>query len=59
MLELRAATSLARMMVRRGDEAEARRTLAPIFAQFSEGFDSVDLRATQVFFAEKPQAAAS
>jgi class 3 adenylate cyclase/tetratricopeptide (TPR) repeat protein len=57
MLELRAATSLARMMVRRGDEAEARRTLAPIFAQFSEGFDSVDLRAAQAFFAERPHAA--
>jgi predicted ATPase len=59
MLEIRAATSLARMMVRRGDEAEARRTLAPIFAQFSEGFDSVDLRAAQAFFAEKPHAAES
>jgi predicted ATPase len=59
MLELRAATSLARMMVRRGDEAEARRSLAPIFTQFNEGFDSVDLRAAQVFLAEKPQAAAS
>jgi hypothetical protein len=47
------------MMVRCGDEAEARRTLAPIFAQFSEGFDSVDLRAAQMFLAEKPQAAAS
>jgi DNA-binding winged helix-turn-helix (wHTH) protein/tetratricopeptide (TPR) repeat protein len=52
MLEIRAATSLARMMVKRGDEAEARRTLAPIFAQFSEGFDSSDLRAAQAVFAE-------
>jgi class 3 adenylate cyclase/tetratricopeptide (TPR) repeat protein len=59
MLELRATTSLARMMVRRGDEAEARRTLAPIFAQFSEGFDSVDLRAAQAFFAEQPHGAGS
>jgi hypothetical protein len=59
MLELRAATSLARMMVRRGDEAEARRTLPPVFAQFSEGFDSIDLRAAQLFLAEKPQTAAS
>jgi class 3 adenylate cyclase/tetratricopeptide (TPR) repeat protein len=53
MLELRATTSLARMMVSRGDEAEARRTLAPIFAQFSEGFDSVDLRAAQAFLPMK------
>jgi tetratricopeptide (TPR) repeat protein len=59
MLELRAATSLARMMVRRGNEVEARRTLAPIFAQFSEGFDSVDLRAAKAFFAEKPHAGES
>jgi class 3 adenylate cyclase/tetratricopeptide (TPR) repeat protein len=59
MLELRATTCLARMMVRRGDEAEARRTLAPIFAQFSEGFDSVDLRAAQAFFAEQPHGAGS
>jgi tetratricopeptide (TPR) repeat protein len=59
MLELRAATSLAGMMVRRGDEKEAARTVAPIFAQFSEGFDSVDLRAAQAFIARKSQAAAS
>jgi len=59
MLELRAAMSLAGMMIRRGDEAEARRTVAPIFSQFSEGFDSVDLRAAQAFLAGKPQAAAS
>ena len=59
MLELRAATSLAGMMVRRGDESEARRAVAPIFAQFSEGFDSVDLRAAQAFIAGKPQAPAS
>jgi predicted ATPase len=59
MLELRAATSLARTMVRRGDEAEARRMLAPIFTQFNEGLDSVDLRAAQVFLVQKPQAAAS
>ena len=59
MLELRAAMSLAGMMIRRGDEAEARRTVAPIFSQFSEGFDSVDLRAAQAFLAGKPHAAAS
>jgi hypothetical protein len=47
------------MMIRRGDEAEARRTVAPILAQFSEGFDSVDLRAAQAVLAGKPQAAAS
>src|SRR5262249_683478 len=59
MLELRAATSLAGMMIRRGSEMEARRTVAPIFAQFSEGFDSVDLRAAEAVLAGKPQAPAS
>src|SRR5262249_39017493 len=54
MLELRAATSLAGMMIRRGSEMEARGTVAPIFAQFSEGFDSVDLRAAQAVLAGKP-----
>jgi len=56
MLELRAATSLATMMVRRGEEAEATRRLAPILAQFSEGFESSDLRAAQALFAERPHA---
>ncbi len=59
MLELRAATSLATIMVRRGDEAEARLMLAPIFAQFTESLDSVVLRAARAFLAEKPHAAES
>jgi class 3 adenylate cyclase/predicted ATPase len=57
MLELRAATNLAQLLSRCGDEAEARQTLAPIFAQFSEGFGTADLRAARAFLDGKPQLA--
>jgi tetratricopeptide (TPR) repeat protein len=43
-LELRAATSLARLHVRGGDPRRARAVLAPALAGFSEGFDTADLR---------------
>jgi predicted ATPase len=43
MLELRAATSLARLWSDRGGNAEARDLLAPIYGWFSEGFDTPDL----------------
>ena len=42
--ELRAAASLARLLERTGRRDEARATLAPVFAQFTEGFDTIDLR---------------
>jgi len=42
-LELRAATSLARLWQRQGKKAEARSLLAPIHAWFTEGFDTWDL----------------
>jgi class 3 adenylate cyclase/predicted ATPase len=41
--ELRAATSLARLGQRRGKRAEARALLAPVYAWFTEGFDTGDL----------------
>ena len=41
--ELRAAISLARMLRQRGDLAEARNLLAPLYASFTEGFDTPDL----------------
>jgi class 3 adenylate cyclase/predicted ATPase len=41
--ELRAATSLARLWQRQGKLAEARALLAPIYAWFTEGFDTGDL----------------
>jgi tetratricopeptide (TPR) repeat protein len=41
--ELRAAMSLVQMLRKRGDLAEARDLLAPLFASFTEGFDTADL----------------
>ena len=46
-LELRAATSLARLWQRRGKPEEARQTLSEICAWFTEGFDSPDLGAAR------------
>ena len=42
--ELRAATSLARLWVEAGREAEARDLLEPVYCWFSEGFDTADLK---------------
>jgi class 3 adenylate cyclase/predicted ATPase len=42
--ELRAATSLARLLLGRGERQQALDLLAPIYAWFSEGFDMLDLR---------------
>jgi hypothetical protein len=41
--ELRAATGLAHLQQARGDKGGARATLAPIYAWFTQGFDTVDL----------------
>jgi predicted ATPase len=43
-LELRAATSLARLWRDQGKRAEARDLLAPLYAWFAEGFDTGDLK---------------
>jgi len=45
--ELRAATSLARLLARQGRGEEARALLAPIHGWFTEGFDTADLTATK------------
>ena len=42
--ELRAATSLARLLRDRGRIGEARDLLAPIYERFTEGFGTADLR---------------
>ncbi len=42
-LELRAATSLARLWQQQGKRNEARELLAPVYDRFTEGFDSADL----------------
>jgi predicted ATPase len=43
-LELRAATSLARLWQCQGKRTEACDLLAPIYGWFTEGFDTADLQ---------------
>ena len=43
-LELRAATSLARLWQKRGKKDDARALLAPVYDWFTEGFDTLDLK---------------
>jgi len=45
--ELRAAMSLARLYQRQGRDPQARRTLAPIYRRFTEGFGTPDLVAAK------------
>jgi predicted ATPase len=45
--ELRAATDLARLWAEQGRPAEARDLLAPVYAWFTEGFDTADLKAAK------------
>ena len=50
--ELRAATSLARLLVCRGKREEAHALLAPIYGWFTEGFDTADLKEAKPLLAE-------
>jgi predicted ATPase len=50
-LELRAATSLARLWQVQNRPAEARQMLAEIYSWFSEGFDTPDLKDAQALLA--------
>jgi class 3 adenylate cyclase/tetratricopeptide (TPR) repeat protein len=51
-LELRAATGLARLLAADGRRAEARRGLGDVYAWFTEGLDTVDLRAARALLDE-------
>jgi len=42
--QLRAATNLARLLMRRGDHLAARASLVPVYSSFDEGFETPDLR---------------
>ena len=50
--ELRAATSLARLLQRHGRGVEALATLEPVHAGFTEGFETPDLRDAATLLAE-------
>ena len=44
MFELRATTSLVRLLAKQGKRDEARTMLAEIYNWFTEGFDTADLK---------------
>ena len=51
-LELRAATSLARLWQQEGKKDEARQVLAEIYHWFTEGFDTADLQEAKALLKE-------
>ncbi len=51
-LELRAATSLARLWQSQGKRPEAHALLAPVYAWFTEGFDTADLQEAKALLNE-------
>jgi predicted ATPase len=51
-LELRAATSLARLWQQQGKRLEARELLAPVYGWFTEGFDTADLQEAKALLEE-------
>ncbi len=53
-LELRAATSLGRLWQAQGRDTQVQALLSPIFAWFTEGFDTPDLQAAQALLAAPP-----
>ena len=51
-LELRATTSLARLLAAQGNRDEARVMLAEIYNWFTEGFDTADLKEAKALLEE-------
>ena len=51
-MELRAATSLARLWQQQGRRGEAYELLAPVYDWCTEGFATADLQEAQVLLAE-------
>jgi predicted ATPase len=51
-LELRAATSLARLLGGQGRSADAAALLQPVYGRFTEGFDTADLKAAKALLDE-------
>jgi predicted ATPase len=52
LLELRAALSLGRLLAIRGEPQRAQGLLAPIYAEYTEGFDTADLKDAKAFLEE-------
>jgi predicted ATPase len=52
--ELRAASSLARLLAAQGQRDDARRTLAGVCHWFTEGLDTADLRDAKAFLEDPP-----
>ena len=50
--ELRAASDLARLLGEAGRREKARDLLAPLYASFTEGFDTADLKQAATLLAE-------
>ena len=50
--ELRAATSLGRLLGRQGKRDDARQTLADVYDRFTEGLDTADLREAKAMLEE-------
>ncbi len=50
--ELRAAMNVVRMLRKRGDLPEARDLLTPLYASFTEGFDTIDLKDAKALLKE-------
>jgi predicted ATPase len=51
-LELRAATSLARLWQQQGKSQEAHALLAPVYGWFTKGFDTADLQDAEALLEE-------
>ncbi len=51
-LQLRAATSLARLWQQQDKRTEARELLAPVYGWFTEGFDTADLQEAKALLTE-------
>ena len=54
-LELRAAMRMARLLRDQGKREEARDLLAPVYGWFTEGFDTLDLKAAKALLDELRQ----
>ncbi len=52
LLEVRAATSLGRLWQGRGKESKASELLGPLYAWFTEGFDTPDIIRTRALLDE-------